>query len=66
MYKRTESAKSREDIFFEKKIEKDHQYDTEVYAQDKKIDRLYQFRQENLYSQFEWVMFENKLFNIKK
>jgi hypothetical protein len=61
-------VKSRENVFFDKKEEDEEQqrYDTEVYVPDKKIDRLLKNKKNDMFSQFEWILFQNKVFNIKE
>lgn len=63
---RTDSIKSREDIFFEKKSAREDLYSSELRPLNTKINKLLGDRFGNLHGDFDWVLFENKLFNVKQ
>ena len=65
MYLRTESIKSKENLFFHQS-QKEEEYDSNIGFVNRKINKLLGEKSDNLFGEFEWVIFENKLFNVKE
>ena len=65
MYLRTEAIKSKENLFFHQS-QKEEEYDSNIGFVNRKINKLLGEKSDNLFGEFEWVIFENKLFNVKE
>lgn len=66
MYLRTDSVKSRENIFFRKNEKERSENITEIDIKGTKINQLLSDKYDKLYGEFDWVLFENNLFNVEK